>query len=109
MAMTNLEKIKRVCLYPVKEVYFLSVLDDRGIESEDDFIPTNAVHVKNMQLARADVFILLLTAPGSVGEGGYSLSASDRAVLQNLSASIYAKYGEETSIPRPAVRAKSPW
>ena len=107
--MTNLEKIKHSCLYPVKEDYFLSVLEDRGIVSTGTYDPDNSADKKNIQLARADVFILLLTAPQSVSEGGFSLSAADRNVLQNMANSIYAKYGDEAVTVKPAVKAKSPW
>lgn len=109
--MTNLEKINALCLFPVKEASLLSVLEDRGITSTSNYDPTNSAEVKAMQLAMADVFCLLLTSPASVSEGGYSLSAPDRAVLVNMASSIYTKYGEELSgiLKRPVVRAKSPW
>lgn len=90
----------------------MSALEDRGITGSATFVPTDTVQVKNMQLARADVYVLLLTAPNSISEGGtYSISAPEREALKEMAESIYAKYGEELSAPlkRPAVRAKTPW
>jgi hypothetical protein len=108
--MTNLEKITALCLFPVKSANLLSCLEDREIVSTATYDPTNDAEVKAMQLCRADVFVLLLSAPGSIGEGGYSLSAPDMVILKSMANAIYSKYGEISPLTKgPSVKAKHPW
>lgn len=109
--MTNLEAITASVLYPIKSNSLLLALGKRGLVSSTTYDATDPAQLKSMELAIADSFVILLTAPNSISEGGYSISFGDRKELKDMAAFYYSKYGEELSgaIKRPAVRGKNPW
>lgn len=106
--MTNLEKIKALIGYPIEDDdKFKSALEDRGLTYSDDFTATSSDQQKKMQLARADILVLLVTVP-NISEGGFSLSLSDKQTLTRLANGIYAKYGEKSPL-RPTAKMTSRW
>lgn len=107
--MTNLEVLEGDCLYPVKATALSSAIVKRGLTPTDTFDAESDVNVKGMELAKADLYILLLTAPLSVTEGGYSLSAPQAKELKDLAENIYSKYGYASPVKRSTVTGKSVW
>ena len=109
MVKSNLEKIKAILGYDLSdENKYLSALEDRNLVSTDDYDPASSTAQQNMQLAKADLLIVIATAP-NISEGGYSISLSDKNMLIDLANGIYRKYGEVSTLPTPKATMKSPW
>lgn len=100
--MTNLEAIKGALSYPLSNNAFILALTNRGLVETDTYVIGNK---KSLELATADCIKTLLSTP-NIGEGGYSVSLSDKATLMKVAGGIYAKYGENSSL-NPTVAFKS--
>ncbi len=88
--MTNLDALKSTAIgYPIDDNTFLRILLDRVVTPAEEY--TGAT--KAFALAKADLYVTLLTA-ANVGEGGYSVSMTDKTNFANVASGIYERYGE---------------
>lgn len=109
--MTILEALKSKVSYPLPDSFFQSVLIERGLSGEDEFTQSIA-RSKEFDLAKADVWIALVTA-SQVQEGNYSISLNDKSNMIKLANTIYRKYGEpeyrEADAAKPTVAYRADW
>ncbi len=104
--MTNLEAIKATTAgYPIADNTFTKALTDRGITSTGTYAGNSSA----MELAQADVYVILATA-ANISEGQFSVSVNDRANLLKLANSLYQKWGYPiVGATAPKVKAVNPW
>ena len=76
--MTNLEAMKNIINYPLKEGSFMIALQRAGILPTEQFVIANA---KALDVASSWLILTVLTSPKSVSEGGYSITYADRDAL----------------------------
>jgi hypothetical protein len=105
--MTNLDAIKSMAIgYPIDEATYNRILIDRGVDAAG----TYAGKSKAMELAKADLYVTLLTA-ANITEGGYQLSLTDKTNFKQVASGIYDLYREPNPLKeaRPQVKAIRPW
>lgn len=76
--MTNLEAMKNIVNYPLKDGSFVIALERAGITADDEFVSANA---KALDIASSWLILTVLTSPKSISEGGYSITYADRESL----------------------------
>jgi hypothetical protein len=86
--MTNLEAISAACNYPVEDKKLQKLLIDQGIKDIDEYTGIT----KAFELATANLYVLLVTS-GSIAEGNYQASMTEKANLTKLATGIFSKYG----------------
>ena len=105
--MTNLEAIKSTAIgYPVEESVFERILLDRGLSGSESY----AGKSKAFELAKADVYVTLLTA-ANITEGGLQVSLTDKSNFMKVASGIYDRYGEFNPLKerQPEISSISPW
>jgi len=88
--MKVIEKLQSLVLFPIEDAQLEGALIDRELVAASDYSITDK---RKMQLAKADIYVLLLTAP-NVSEGGYSISLNEKKALREIATLIYDFYGE---------------
>ena len=88
--MTNLEKLRNTCLYPVKRSVLVSHLENRALSSVATY--DNTVDKQAMDLAYADLLLHLIVSP-NISEGGFSIGAPQIAEMKNIANGIFGQYG----------------
>lgn len=86
--MTNLEAIKAAVNYPIEDNQAELALTDHSLTTTD----TYTVLTQAFDLAKADI-LFMLASSGSISEGGYSISMTDKTAMLNVARGIYVKYG----------------
>ena len=76
--MTNLEAMKNIINYPLKDGSFIIALQRAGINPTEEFNPADA---KALDIASSWLILTVLTSAKSVSEGGYSITYADRDSL----------------------------
>jgi len=105
--MTNLEALKSKAIgYPIDESTYSVILIDRGVDAAAEYKGRS----KDMELAKADLYVTLLTA-ANITEGGFQLSMTDKTNFANVASGIYDQYGEPNPIrkAKPQMRARRMW
>lgn len=100
--MTNLEAIKARVRFPLEENSFILALTDRGLTSSATYSDK-----QSLDLACADLMFTLVSAP-NIGEGGFSVSQSDKKSLVSLANAIYTRYNK-AKLMAPTVRIVNPF
>ena len=95
--MTNAEALLARVGYPLSENQIHIALENRAMVPDDLFVALE--NVQAMDLAYADCLVMLVSAPASVSEGGFSVSVGDRNLLTNMANKVFAKYGETSPLP----------
>ena len=102
--MTNIEALAASVNQPVQELKLQKILIDQGVNVSDEY---NGPPSKEFELARASLYVLLITSP-NISEGDYTLNQTDKALMADMAASIYLKYGLPNPLkPKPKVRNRS--
>jgi len=99
--MTNLEALSAAVNYPVEEIKLNKVLIDRGLVYYETYPGIN----KAFELATADLYTLLVSS-ANIGEGGYSISMTDKSNMLKLASGILSKYGIGNPL-KPSIRNRS--
>lgn len=104
--MTNLDALKSKAIgYPVDENTYQAILIDRGLTAASDY----AGNSKAFELAKADLYVTLLTAANII-EGGFQVSMTDKSNFKEVASGIYDKWGEPNPLKStPKVKGISPW
>lgn len=90
--MTVFEALKSKIKYPLSDDLINSILIERGLKGTDEY--THEVAKSNeFKGARADCYKELIDAI-NVGEGGMSISLSDKELILDMANSIYKEIGE---------------
>lgn len=87
--MTISESLLALSTYPIPVNTIEKICVNREQVSGDDYIGTS----ENYELAEADVYLFLFTAP-DLKEQEVSISQGDRDRFLNLANSIYSKYDD---------------
>lgn len=105
--MTNLEALAVKVGYPLRDNAFRLALEERGVVADDTFTP----NAQAFELAYADSLVRVLTAPGSISEGGFSVSVGDRKYLEEVANQVYAKYQVASPLRamKPKATFRQPW
>jgi hypothetical protein len=98
--MTNLEALQAKVGYPLATNTFILALINRGLSQTETYVAAN---MRLLELSQADCLKTLISSP-NVSEGGYSLSASDKASIRKLADCIYSKWGESQNVSNPVIR-----
>lgn len=105
--MTNIEALKSAAIgYPVDTSTYERILIDRGLNKNDEY----AGKSKSMELAKADLFVSLLTA-ANISEGGFQVSMTDKSNFKDVASGIYDRYGVPNPLraSKPSVKIKRAW
>lgn len=102
--MTNTQALIASIFYPVDETKAEFALINRGIVAGDNYV----VGTMNFELAKADCLWALSCAP-NVSEGGYSVSLSDRKMMQQAASAIYSRYNVKNPALPQVKDASSGW
>lgn len=90
--MTVFEALKAKVKYPLSDDFIKSILIERGLIGGDEY--TQEVAKSNeFKGARADCYKELIDAI-NIGEGGMSISLSDKELILDMANSIYKEIGE---------------
>jgi hypothetical protein len=92
--MTNLEALKASIGFPITDAQAELILLNRSVDKAEAYTGTTT----KMQLSKADALILASSSP-NIGEGGYSISQSDKSVLISEANRIYEANGESSAAP----------
>ena len=88
--MTNIEAMKNIINYPLKDGSFIIALQRAGITPTEEFDPVNA---KALDVASSWLILTVLTSPKSVSEGGYSITYADKESLLKVRSLLLAYWG----------------
>lgn len=101
--MTNLEVLKSKAIgYPIEENTYLGILIDRVVDAAAEYKGKS----KAMELAKADLYVTLLTA-ANITEGGFQLSLTDKTNFANVASGIYDFYGEPNPFKKATTQIKA--
>ena len=97
--MTILESLRGINAYPIPCGAIASVAESRQLPL-DDRATGDVLAGAAYNLARADIFLWLSTAP-DVSQGGQSYSFTDeqRASFRSIAYSLYREWGGNGSVP----------
>lgn len=95
--MTNKEALQAAVKYPLEDAEMSLILINRGLAEDGIYTAKTPA----FDLAKADAFVLLVTAP-NMQEGGFSRSLGNTDNLVKLANGIYAMYGEKSPLVIPA-------
>lgn len=87
--MTIVEMLRTLSAYPIPRATLVAIAEARGVYADD-----KAVEGTALELARADVYMWLATAP-DVSQGGQSFTLGDeqRKQYRLMAQGIYAEQG----------------
>lgn len=105
--MTILEALKATASYPVDSNQANLILIKRGLTGTATIDQTVATG-KAFELAQADLLTFLISAV-NVSEGSFSVSLSEKALIQKQASGIYAKYGETNPMSVTLTNASNRW
>jgi len=105
--MTILEALKATVSYPVNDNQANLILIKRGLTGTATIDQTVAVS-KDFELAQADLLVFLISAI-NVSESGYSISLSEKVLIQKHASVIYSKHGEIDPFSATLTNASSRW
>lgn len=91
--MTNLEALQAQLQYPLKASAFQVALLNQSVTGSDQYSPENAENRKGVDLALADLILIMITAPKTISELDFSLGKEDADNLLALRSLISKKYG----------------
>lgn len=100
--MTVLEALRTSVGYPLDVRYLERIMLDRNLFAQAEY----AGPEKDFMLARADVYMALVTTP-NIAEDGFSLTVADRNMLASMAESIYRRWepsGANISTARSVLR-----
>ena len=100
--LTVLAALKAHVQYPLPADFFSSVLLRRGLTGED-VCTKETLESPAFTGAQADCIRQIILYPGSISEGGMSISKTDRDSLMRIANRLYASIGEEVIEERPKV------
>ena len=84
--MTVLEALRTSVGYPLDSRYLERIMLDRCLDPQAEYNGP----AKDFMLARADVYMALVTTP-NISEDGFSLTVADRSMLASMAESIYRR------------------
>lgn len=102
--MTNLEALRHSVAIPVSDNALKLILILRSMNSVADFTGES----REFDLAKADLYVYCITQP-NVGEGGYSLSMTEKKELGKLAARLYEKHGIDNPLSPTIKDASNRW
>lgn len=102
--MTNIEALRHSVSVPVADTSLEKILIDRGIPKDSLYNGTSAT----FELATADLLVFLISQP-NISESGYSLSMTEKALLQKQAGALYAKHGESNPFTPEIKDASDRW
>lgn len=105
--MTILEALKSTVNYLVNDNQANLILIKRGLTGTATIDQTVATG-KAFELAQADLLAFLVSAI-NVSEGGYSISLSEKALIQKQASGIYSKHGEPNPFSTTLTNASNRW
>jgi hypothetical protein len=107
--MTYTEALLAKVGYPLSDNAIHLALEGRELDPTEIFVATE--NVQAFDLAYADALVMVLTQPGSISEGGYSISAGDRILLANIANRMFIKYGKASPLEsaKPQARFVQRW
>ena len=101
--MTNSEALLAKIGYPLSDNAIHLALEGRELDPVEIYVALE--NVQAFDLAYADALVMLLTQPGSISEGGYSISIGDRKTLAEMASKIFLKYGKASPLENPKPKA----
>lgn len=101
MELTILSSLKAQVQYPLPSDFFATVMMKRGLE--DGVCTRDTLESAEYKGCLADCLRQVILYPGSVSEGGVSISKADRADLLYIANALYREIGENPIGERPKV------
>lgn len=99
---TVIDALKAQVQYPLPTNFFLTVMVKRGLDGDSNCTKETLDSVA-FKGAHADCIRQILLYPGSISEGGMSISKTDRKSLLDMANRLYREIGEEPIDERPKV------
>ncbi len=101
MDLTILSSLKAQVQYPLPSDFFLTAMMKRGLS--DGVCTRDTLDSVEYKGCLADCLRQVILYPGSVSEGGVSISKADRADLLYIANALYREIGENPVSERPKV------
>ncbi len=101
MDLTILSSLKAQVQYPLPPDFFLTAMMRRGLE--DGTCTQDTLASPEYKGCLADCLRQVILYPGSVSEGGMSISKADRTDLLYIANRLYREIGENPIGERPTV------